>query len=298
MRKKQNMIPLKELNLTSRFLFDEVMEDPQVQQDMLSIIFGREIPVLQHSETEKEFRVSPLIRSVRMDIFSVDEEENVYNTEMQDKKRNDLAKRSRYYQALMDTSLLEPGIPNYNVLNQTYLIMIMTFDLFGHGKYRYTFAPQCEEVSDCRLNDGAVRIFLNTRGENPQDVSDELVYLLHYLEDTTDAVAGESQSKRIGRIHERVRKVKSSEEIGVKYMQAWEERYYEKEEAREEGRAEGIAEGKAAGKKEGVAKVVSALIETYVEMKMTREEMKQKLMQKLELEEQVAEQYLDDYRDR
>lgn len=177
---------------------------------------------------------------------------------------------------------------------------------FRQGKYRYTFAPQCEEVPDCRLNDGAVRIFLNIRGENPQDVSDELVYLLHYLEDTTDAVAGESQSKRIGRIHERVRKVKSSEEIGVKYMQAWEERYYEKEEAREEGRAEGIeegkregiTEGKAAGKKEGVAKVVSALIETYVEMKMTREEMKQKLMQKLELEEQVAEQYLDDYRDR
>ena len=92
MSKNKNMIPLKELNLTSRFLFDEVMEDPQAQQDMLSIIFGREIPVLQQNETEKEFRLSPLIRSVRMDIFSVDEEETVYNTEMQDKKRNDLAK--------------------------------------------------------------------------------------------------------------------------------------------------------------------------------------------------------------
>ena len=82
MSKNKNMIPLKELNLTSRFLFDEVMEDPQAQQDMLSIIFGREIPVLQQNETEKEFRLSPLIRSVRMDIFSVDEEETVYNTEM------------------------------------------------------------------------------------------------------------------------------------------------------------------------------------------------------------------------
>lgn len=29
MDKKQNMVPLKELNLTSRFLFDEVMEDSQ-----------------------------------------------------------------------------------------------------------------------------------------------------------------------------------------------------------------------------------------------------------------------------
>ena len=74
----------------------------------------------------------------------------------------------------MDTSLLEPWIPNYNVLNQTYLIMIMTFDLFGYGKYRYTFVPKCEEVADCRLNDGAVRIFLNTRGVNKKDVSEEL----------------------------------------------------------------------------------------------------------------------------
>lgn len=34
-------------------------------------------------------------------------------------------------------------------------------------------------------------------------------------------------------------KVKSNEEIGVKYMQAWEEKYYEREEGREEGRKEG-----------------------------------------------------------
>jgi len=175
---------------------------------------------LRHSEAEKEFRVSPLSRSIRMDIFSVDEEENIYNTEMQDKKRNDLVKRSRYYQSLMDTSLLEPGIPNYNHLNQTYLIMIMTFDLFGYGKYRYTFAPRCEEVPECTLEDGAVRIFLNTRGENREEVSEELIHLLHYLEHTTDAVADGSQSERICRIHERVCKVRSSEEIGVKYMQA------------------------------------------------------------------------------
>ena len=37
-------------------------------------------------------------------------------------------------------------------------------------------------------------------------------------------------------MHERVCKVKVNEEIGVKYMQAWEEKYYEREEGREEGR--------------------------------------------------------------
>lgn len=38
MTKKQNMIPLKELNLTNRFLFDEVMKDLETHRDALSII--------------------------------------------------------------------------------------------------------------------------------------------------------------------------------------------------------------------------------------------------------------------
>lgn len=52
----QSMVPLKELNLTNRFLFDEVMEDPQTQREVLSIIFGKEIPLLMHNESEKEIQ--------------------------------------------------------------------------------------------------------------------------------------------------------------------------------------------------------------------------------------------------
>ena len=87
--------PLKDLNLTDRFLFDMVMEDLQTQQDALSIIFGRDIPLLSRGETEKEFRVSPSVRSIRMDVFSIDEEKAVYNTEMQQKQQFDLAKRAK-----------------------------------------------------------------------------------------------------------------------------------------------------------------------------------------------------------
>lgn len=34
-------------------------------------------------------------------------------------------------------------------------------------------------------------------------------------------------SDRIKRIHSRICKVKTSEEMGIKYMQAWAEKYYE-----------------------------------------------------------------------
>ena len=59
------------------------------------------------------------------------------------------------------------------------------------------------------------------------------------LEHTSDAAAERADSERIKRIHNRVRKVKENEEVGVKYMQAWEEKYYEREEGRQEGLLEG-----------------------------------------------------------
>ena len=117
--------------------------------------------------------------------------------------------------------------------------MIMTFDLFGYKKYMYTFEPRCREVPECTLADGTTRIFLNTKGENDDEVSKELVDFLHYIENTTSEVAGNSGSERIRRIHERVCKVKSNEEMGVKFMQAWEEKYYERQAGEEAGLAKG-----------------------------------------------------------
>lgn len=250
-KKQKNIVPLKDLNLTDRFLFDEVMEDPQAQQAALSIIFGRDIPLLSKNETEKELRVSPLLRSIRMDVYTMDKEKIIYNTEMQNTQKNDLIKRSRYYQALIDSGLLEPGVPNYNLLNDSFIIMIMPFDLFGFKKYCYTFHAKCSEIPDLILANGTTRIFLNTKGKNPEEVSPELVDFLYYIENTTDEVAAKLDNPHIKYIHNRVCKVKASEKIGVKYMQAWEERYYAKQEAREEGLAEGRAEGRAEGFAEG-----------------------------------------------
>lgn len=65
---------------------------------------------------------------------------------------------------------------------------------------------------------------------------------LHYLEDTTDDRAAQSKSERVKRIHDRVCKVKLSEEVGVKYMQAWEEKYYDREDGKIEGKIDGKIE--------------------------------------------------------
>ena len=113
--------------------------------------------------------------------------------------------------------------------------MITPFDLFGKGRYCYTFHPYCEEEPDLRLDDGAVRIFLNSHGTNRNEVSEELVALLEYME-TMDADKIGDDSENLKKLHDYVEQIKASEEIGVKYMQKWEELEYEREDAREEGR--------------------------------------------------------------
>ena len=54
--------------------------------------------------------------------------------------------------------------------------------------------------------------------------------MLTGTEDTTDQEAGMSESQRMRRIHSRVCRVRTNEEIRVKYTQAWEEKYYDREE--------------------------------------------------------------------
>ncbi len=132
------------------------------------------------------------------------------------------------------------------------------------------------------LEDGTTRIFLNIRGTNDSEVSPELVELLHYMEKTTDEAAKQCKSGRVKKLHERVHEVRASEEFGVKYMQAWEEKMYERLEGREEGLAEGhekglteghekgLAEGRASGLAEGLElgeKRISALTQNLLSMK-------------------------------
>ena len=88
-------------------------------------------------------------------------------------------------------------------------------------------------------DEGATRIFLNTRGEHPELVSPELIELLKYMEHSTDEVSGSCESKRIQEMHRRVCQIKASEKTEVKYMQTWEEKILIKQ----EGIREGIAEG-------------------------------------------------------
>ncbi|MCR5196514.1 MAG: Rpn family recombination-promoting nuclease/putative transposase [Pseudobutyrivibrio sp.] len=236
------MKTLQELTLLDKFLFDEAMEDTETYEALLRIILGDEqLQLLTAAQTEKEIRTMPWLRSIRVDVFSMDLLGTIYNTEMQKEKREDLIRRTRYYQALIDSSLLEPGVVNYNSMNNTTIIMIMPFDLFGLGRYVYTFEEVCTEDNSLKMNDGAKRIFVNTHGTNKEDFSVEFVALMEFVEYNRD-IDTDMQGNNLSKIIQRVSQLKANEEVGVRYMQKWEEEILIKEEGREEGREEGKTE--------------------------------------------------------
>lgn len=232
----KNKKSLQDLTLLDRFLFAEVMEDPKTFENILSIILGEDISIKGRPQSEHENRTSPLKRQVRLDVWAEDETDAVYNVEAQKENTKNLPHRSRFYQALIDSKLLDPGEVDFSNMKDCYSIIIAPFDLFGRGLYQYTFQMTCAETGQ-PLEDGATRIFLNTHGKNSEDISPELKELLYYMEHTTEEIS--CSTSRLQEIKNHVNIVKSSEEIGVKYMQEWEEKILEKQKARAEGRAEG-----------------------------------------------------------
>lgn len=106
----------------------------------------------------------------------------------------------------------------------------------------------CAEEPSLSLDDGTVRIFLNTHGTNPDEVNPELVELLNYIEDSTESTANACKSPRIKNLHKRVQQLKDNEEVTVKYMNRWEELILERKEGKLDKLKEQIRKKLAKGK--------------------------------------------------
>lgn len=234
---------LKDLTLLDRFLFSETIEDPRNLQIILEIILGKEVLLKYLPQPEKEQKKSPLYRYIRVDVWSEDIYNTVYDVEVQKKDTRNLPRRSRFYQSLMDGRLLKPGESDFNQLKDICLIIIAPFDIFGYEKYQYTFEMRCREVPQLAMEDGATRIFLNTHGKNSEDVSPELVELLYYMEHSNQRTSVSYQSSRVRELQGNVNTIVENEEMGVRFMQAWEELLLERQEGREEGLQLGRKEG-------------------------------------------------------
>ena len=229
---------LQELTIKDNFMFGAVMTDEEICKDFLEMVLGFKIAQLTVSK-EKSFVYHPEYKGVRLDIIAADEKQTHYNVEMQVKYKENLGKRNRYYHSQIDMDLLTTGT-DYDLLPDSYVIFICDFDPFHQKKYCYSFENKCREDKDLVLNDGNYTIFLSTRGENKEEVPQELVNFLNYVKDDVPETT-ECEDEFVKRVQETVRKIKASREMEERYMLLKELIKDEREEAKEEGRAEGRA---------------------------------------------------------
>ena len=131
----------------------------------------------------------------------------------------------------------------------------------------------CDEVPGMSMNDGAARIFLNTHGKNDDEVPRRLVEFLHYVEDP-ERYGKNIEDSRVRKLADQIDMLKSSQEVGVKYMRLWEELA----DARLEGHESGVAEERLAS--------IRNLMET---MALSAE----KAMEALKVPKEEREKYLE-----
>ncbi len=224
-----------ELRFTDDFMFGKVMEDRELCRDVLECLLGEKVGELREVQTERQFRYTADGKPIRLDVYTRDER-SVYDAEMQNlnhrrAEKLELAKRSRFYQSMMDADYLQKG-NSYRELPEGKVLFICTFDPFSEGRAVYTFESKCEENRELPLRDGTVRIFYNCACE-PEKAPEGLRELYAFLR------TGEGQSVLTKKIENAVERARRNEKWRSEYMKE----LLHDDDMREEGREEGLEKG-------------------------------------------------------
>ena len=105
------------LNLVDKFIFDKTIENKEAFEAIASIVTSEFVILKESPHVEKEESISPELRAIRLDVVGFSEAERVLALEMQQRNTYNIPKRSRFYQGVVDVSLLEPGETDFNKLN-------------------------------------------------------------------------------------------------------------------------------------------------------------------------------------
>lgn len=174
-------------------------------------------------------------RGVRFDVYAKDENNRMYDIEMQVVNHHDLGKRIAYYQNKLTAKSLRPG-QEFFEKNDTYVIFVCDFDYFNLGLPIYHTTTRLEEDLNKVVDTGEYNVILNSKAKDFSGVSPEVKAFLEYVRE--NKVSNEFTED----VDKKVRKVKASTETRDSFM-TWEEklaeeRYYARKEAREKERKE------------------------------------------------------------
>lgn len=192
---------LEDMNLLDDFLFNAVMTFPGIGERfcrlLLQVVLGREIGRLRVVAQRAFGGRDEGFRGARLDVLAEEElmdvlaDPSVFDIEPDNNgdvvSLKDLPKRVRFYHAIIDSRCLKKG-EGFGKLKRVFVIFVCSYDPFDRGRMVYTIRNMCEEIPEMEYDDGLRTVFLNTKGDGA-GVPEELVALLHFLEDTREVNA-------------------------------------------------------------------------------------------------------------
>lgn len=233
-----------ELGITDAFIFAKVMSNKEICKPVLEQILNIKIRDIEYLDYEETIQIAPGSKSIRLDIYVEDDNNTVFNLEMQTTNYEELPKRSRYYQDIIDLKLIEKG-QAYDILKTSYVIFICTFDFFEKNRSIYEFENICVDDSEIKFNDGTHKIFLNTKG-NRDGISEELQMLLDYFD------GREPESQLAKDIDRKVFEARNNKQWRREYMSYQMELNQQYKNGRAEGIEQGMKQGIEQGMKQGI----------------------------------------------
>ena len=222
------------LTISNDFLFSKLMRDKEICKELIETLLHIKVGEINYIEEQKTIDIMYDKKAIRLDVY-VEDEDKTYNIEMQVTNKKELAKRTRYYQAMIDLNTIEKG-ETYNKLKESYIIFICTFDPFNKGLSKYSFENICKGDNSLKLEDKTHKIFFNTKAfDNEKDTN---------IKDLLKYINGENVNNDfINKINEKVAKIKSNDEWRREYMTLEMKLKEVSEEAFEDGFQDGIKQG-------------------------------------------------------
>ena len=213
-RKSPEKKPFEQLTITDDYMFKMVMRNPARVKPLLEMVLKKKIRKIDVVETEKAKETGYNSRGIRMDVYIEDDENTVYDVEMQTGKKRHFGKRFRYYQGTIDVDIVRKG-EGVGKLKASYIIFITTYDPFGKDWYMYPFETLCSWDPSIKMNDATQWIVLNTSGTKDakgHEVSSEIKDMLSYMND------GVPKSDYTKMLDAAVNDIRRNEERRLEYM--------------------------------------------------------------------------------
>ena len=196
---EQKKAQVQQFNLMHDDFFAVVMQDKAALEVALRILLQNHELIV--TDVRVQYSMRNLVgHSAILDVLAEDTTGKLYNIEVQVRNIDDYQKRSRYYQANMDTAFFQKG-KHYSELPDIYILFITSFDIFGKNDVCYEVERNLKNYGEV-VDNGVHELYFNTKANDDS----EIARLLQYFENTDDTVTD------YGALSEAVRFYKDTEE--------------------------------------------------------------------------------------